>query len=60
MKTKMIQLMARYQTGSISGTYFRRVKVLILKSNARIRSAKTSNEKLVAFPKRIQTEGKPK
>ena len=36
MKTKMIQLMARYQTGTISGTYYRRVKVLILKSNARI------------------------
>ena len=49
MKSKLDKLLARYRTGTISGTYFRRVKVLILKSNTRIWSAKASSENWSLF-----------
>lgn len=37
MKSKLEKLLARYQSGSISGTYYRRVKVVLLQSKPEIK-----------------------
>lgn len=37
MQAKLDHLLERYQAGTISRTYFKRVKVLILNSQTRVR-----------------------